>query len=70
MHAINKTEHELFVEELEALDRDMIEVDGRMMKPSQCYHVGIDPTHVLFNENCPDQLREKVQGILKRYRYI
>ena len=70
MHAINKTEHELFVEELESLDREPVTVDGKQLKPSQCYHVGLDPTHVLFNANCPDTLREKVNSILKRYRYI
>lgn len=70
MHAINRTEHEMLLEELDSLDQEMIEVDGRVMKPSQCYHLGVDPVHVLFNENCPVELKEKVNTILRRYRYF
>lgn len=70
MHAIDRTQHELLLEELDALDREPVEVEGRLMRPSQCYHVSIDPVHVLFNENCPASLKEKVNTILKRYRYF
>jgi hypothetical protein len=70
MHAIDRTEHEMLLEELDALDREMVEVDGRKMKPSQCYHLSLDPVHILFNENCPADLKEKVNTILKRYRYF
>lgn len=70
MHAIDRTEHEMLLDELEALDHEPVEVDGRSMKPSQCYHVSVDPLHVLFNENCPQELKEKVNTILQRYRYF
>jgi len=69
MHAIDRSENERLLEELDRLDHEMVEVDGKQMRPSQCYHLGLDPIHILFNENCPDSLREKINAILKRYRY-
>lgn len=53
--------------ELEELDREMVTVEGNMLKPSQCYHFDINPLHVLFNTNCPDTLKEKVEAILSKY---
>lgn len=53
--------------ELADLDRDWIEIEGARLKPSQCFHLGTDPVHVLFNTNCPDSLRERVQTILSKY---
>lgn len=70
MHAINRTEHEMLLDELETLDREVIELKGLTMKPSQCYHLSVDPVHILFNENCPEWLKDRVNGILKRYRYL
>jgi len=69
MHAIDRTHYEHFLEELEALDQDLIDVGGKSLKPSQCYHVGVDPTHVLFNSNCPESLKEKINAIMTRYRF-
>ena len=54
-------------EELMRLDHDTIEVDGVHLRPSQCYHLGTSPAHVLFNTNCPDKLKEQVQAILTKY---
>ena len=53
--------------ELDELDRELIEVDGNRLKPSQCYHFDVSPVHVLFNTNCPDSLKEKVRAILSKY---
>jgi len=53
--------------ELDHLDEEMVRVDNRLLKPSQCYRVELDPVHVLFNTNCPDALRTKVQSILSKY---
>lgn len=53
--------------ELDELDRELIEVDGSRLKPSQCYHFDVSPVHVLFNTNCPDSLKLKVQSILSKY---
>ena len=53
--------------ELDRLDQDPVLIDGKKLKPSQCYHFEADPTHVLFNTNCPDELRQKVQAILSKY---
>jgi len=61
--------YEQFHQELEALDKETIEVDGKQLKPSQCYHIGVDPTHILFNTNCPSGLRDKINEILERYHF-
>ena len=53
--------------ELIALDRETIEIDGVMLKPSQCYRFEMNPPHVLFNTNCPDGLKQKLQSILSKY---
>ena len=53
--------------ELLALDEQSIELDGKQIKPSQCYRVGISPAHILFNTNCPDSVKQKVQAILSKY---
>ena len=53
--------------ELGELDRELIHVEGKMLKPSQCFRVGLDPLHVLFNTNCPDTLKEKIQSILSKH---
>lgn len=53
--------------ELGELDRQFIEIDGKLLKPSQCYRFDLDPAHVLFNTNCPDDLKKKVQSILSKY---
>ncbi|MET0635476.1 MAG: hypothetical protein ABWZ25_05585 [Chitinophagaceae bacterium] len=53
--------------ELAELDLSTIDVDGVQLLPSQCYHFGTEPAHVLFNTNCPDTLKEKVHAILSKY---
>jgi len=53
--------------DLGELDRELVEVEGNRLKPSQCYRIGINPLHVLFNTDCPDKVKEKVQAILFKY---
>jgi hypothetical protein len=54
-------------QELEELEKEKVTVAGKLVKPSQCYHLGIDPPHILFNTNCPDTLKERITSILSRY---
>ena len=53
--------------ELGELDRHLVEIDGKQLKPSQCYRFEADPAHILFNTNCPEGLRQKIQSILSKY---
>ncbi len=55
------------VNELKGLDKELVEIGGLHLKPSQCYHFETDPVHILFNTNCPDDLRQKIQDILTKY---
>ena len=52
---------------LEELEKETVDADGVWLKPSQCYRIGTNPYHILFNTNCPDQLRNKIELILKTY---
>lgn len=67
MLPLPKSTIEIIKEELDMLDHEMVEVNGIQMKPSKCYHFEIDPTHVLFNTNCPENLKKRVQSILAKY---
>jgi hypothetical protein len=69
MHAIDQGLYEQFLAELAALDEFPIIVEGREMKPSQCYHLGVEPAHILFNTNCPPSLRDKLNALLAKYRF-
>ena len=53
--------------ELDNLDREPVTIDGKTLKPSQCYRFDLDPVHVLFNTNCPDDLKVRIVGILSKY---
>ena len=53
--------------DLADLDREWIEVKGRRMKPSQCYRLGTDPVHILYNSNCPEVLKKRIETLLKKY---
>ncbi len=64
---INKSGIERIKKELTELDLEMINADGVSLKPSQCYHFDSDPLRILFNTNCPDELKQKVQDIISRH---
>lgn len=55
-------------EELEKLDEHLILLEGRQVKPSQCFRLSGNPPQVLYNTNCPEDLKVKVEKILARYR--
>lgn len=67
MQNVNSTIMDSIKAELDGLDKSMVRIDGRELKPSQCYRIELDPVHVLFNTNCPDDLRVKVESILSKY---
>ena len=54
-------------EELGELERELVQIDGKQLKPSQCYRFNVDPVHVLFNTNCPDSLKKKINSIIAKY---
>jgi hypothetical protein len=58
---------ESLVSELNELDKELVTIDGVSLKPSQCYHFGTDPVHLLFNINCPERLKEKVSAIIAKH---
>ncbi|HMH32513.1 MAG TPA: hypothetical protein VK543_05755 [Puia sp.] len=49
------------------LDNHALDIHGEQLKASQCYHFGSNPPHLLFNTNCPQDLKQKVTAIIKKY---
>jgi hypothetical protein len=64
---MNKTVYDKVIAELKELDKEIVEINGKRLNPSQCYHLSFNPFHLLFNTNCPDSLKEKILSIFKRY---
>ena len=36
MHAVDPTHNDLLLAELAALDEELVEIDGKQLKPNQC----------------------------------
>jgi hypothetical protein len=53
--------------ELTELDNSLVEIDGRKLKPSNCYYFEANPAHILYNTNCPQILKEKIDRIILKY---
>lgn len=53
--------------ELRKLDNESVMVRGKKMRPSQCYRLGLNPVHLMFNTNCPDTLKQKLRELLAKY---
>lgn len=54
-------------DELNDLDREFVDVDGIKLKPSQCYRFETDPAHILFNTNCPGELKNRIDALMMKY---
>jgi hypothetical protein len=53
--------------ELELLDENTVLLDGLSVKPSNCFRLSGHPPKVIFNTNCPEELKQKVEEILLKY---
>jgi hypothetical protein len=58
----------LIRQELDWLDKQLVLLDGKLVKPSQCYRYAVHPPYVLYNTNCPEHLMETIESILLKYR--
>jgi hypothetical protein len=52
---------------LAELDNERVEVSGQWLAPSQCYRVSENLPYILFNTNCPDELKKRIEKILSDY---
>lgn len=68
MEALKKEELEKLQAELHELEANDIIIDGKHLKPSNCYYVGSNPLHILYNTNCPDTLKQSIENILAKYK--
>ena len=54
-------------DELDLLNKEWRDIKGSKLSANQCYHFETDPPHLLFNLNCPDTLRQKLQSLLSKH---
>ena len=52
---------------MEALGNNTITVDGVETQANRCYYFSLNPPHVLFNDNCPESLKESILSIFSYY---
>jgi hypothetical protein len=55
-------------QELDGLEKKLVLLDGKLVKPGQCYHFSCTPPHILYKTNCPEELMEKIEAILSKYK--
>jgi len=60
-------DHSNIQQELDQLDETLILLENKLVKPSQCYHYASNPAHLLYNTNCPEDLKAKLEAILLKY---
>jgi hypothetical protein len=56
------------MKELALLDDNPVLLDGRPVKASGCYRLSGNPPQVIYNTNCPDDLKQKIEAILSKYQ--
>lgn len=54
-------------DDLDTINREWRDIKASNLSASQCYHFETDPPHFLFNLNCPDALKKKLNEILYKY---
>jgi hypothetical protein len=54
-------------DDLDQLNKEWRDIEGSQLSASQCYHFESDPPHFLFNLNCPDALRKKLEGLIFKH---
>lgn len=52
---------------MEALGNNTVVVDGVVTQACKCYYFSLNPPHVLFNDNCPETLKETIRSIFSYY---
>jgi hypothetical protein len=54
-------------DDLDLLNKEWRDLKDCKLSANQCYHFETDPPHFLFNLNCPDTLRQKLQILLSKH---
>lgn len=55
-------------EAMEELGKQSFIIDGKPLEACQCYYYSLNPPHVLFNDNCPELLKENIRSIFNYYQ--
>jgi len=53
---------------LNELEHEPVLLNGKLVRPSQCYRFSTNPPYVLYNTNCPEHLMERIEAILLKYK--
>ncbi|MEO5684865.1 MAG: hypothetical protein ABIQ88_19640 [Chitinophagaceae bacterium] len=60
--------HSGVMEDLALLDDELVLLEGMLIKPSQCFRLSGNPPQIIYNTNCPADLKAKVNAILLKHR--
>ncbi len=52
---------------LDQIQQELDALNDHWSDAGKCYYFQTDPPHVLFNENCPEELQDRVRDILFKY---
>jgi len=53
---------------MDDLGQQVLIIDGIPMEACKCYYYSLNPPHVLFNDNCPELLKENILSIFSYYQ--
>ena len=53
--------------ELAELEREWVKVGEREVKPSQCYRLSENPLRILYNADCPDSLKTRIEKLIRKH---
>lgn len=53
---------------MEQLGNQTVTIDGVEVEACKCYYFSLNPPHVLFNDNCPELLKQDIQAIFNYYQ--
>ena len=67
-HLVNDDPVKKVMDELQQLEKEYVDANGIKLRPSQCYRIGKKPFHILYNTNCPDSLKQRIDDIVSRYQ--
>ncbi len=52
---------------MEELGNRTIIINGVETNACSCYYYSLNPPHVLFNDNCPEMLKEEIRSIFRYF---
>ena len=62
---IDMNQYMAIMDAMDKLSQATIDVNGIKLEACNCYHYSLNPVHVLFNDNCPESLKQHIKQIFE-----